>query len=239
MRVIGVIDLKGGCAVHARGGRRDRYAPVQQAAAVAIDGDAVRLARLYLETFGIHDIYIADLDAIASGTAHGDVIRDVSRLGARVYVDAGVTTREDAQRLSRTGAHTIVVGLETLSSFEDLTDIRLHAGDVVFSLDLRNGVPLGSVGITISPEDVARRAGDIAIIVLDIARVGSSSGPDVEMLRRIRNAVPGTSLFAAGGIRSLDDLRLLASIGIDGALIATALHDGRITPADVATARAL
>ena len=66
MRLIGVIDVKDGHAVHARGGRRETYAPVSKAAGTSIDGDPVRLARVYLDTFGIDDIYIADLDAIAS-----------------------------------------------------------------------------------------------------------------------------------------------------------------------------
>jgi phosphoribosylformimino-5-aminoimidazole carboxamide ribotide isomerase len=56
------------------------------------------------------------------------------------------------------------------------------------------------------------------------------------MLRRIRRVVTGAALLAGGGVRSLDDLRQLSRIGCDGALIATALHDGRLTAADVAAA---
>jgi len=48
--------------------------------------------------------------------------------------------------------------------------------------------------------------------------------------------VTGAALLAGGGVRSLDDLRQLSRIGCDGALIATALHDGRLTAADVAAA---
>ena len=66
MRIIGVIDLKDGQAVHARGGRRDEYRPVSEAAGTVINGDAVKLAGVYLESFGLTDIYVADLDAIAS-----------------------------------------------------------------------------------------------------------------------------------------------------------------------------
>lgn len=240
MRIIGVIDLKDGMAVHARGGRRDTYAPVREAGGAAIDGDAVALARVYLETFEVRDVYIADLDAIAAGRPQHDVIRAVSSLGMRVYVDGGVTTPEDARRLIRAGARTVVVGLETLPSFDALADITLGTpGPTVFSLDLRGGVPMGKAAGTTLPEEVARRAfifGAFEMIVLDVARVGSGSGPDLAMLRRIRAAVRMPRLIAAGGIRHLDDVRDLAAIGCDGALVATALHDGRLTPADVAAA---
>ena len=243
MRIIAVVDLKDGLAVHARGGRRDAYMPVREAAGVSIDGDVVKLARLYLETFGIRDIYIADLHAIADGTPQHDVIRTVSSLGARVHVDAGVTTPEGARQLIRSGAHAIVVGLETLPSFDALEDIAVRIpAPTMFSLDLRDRVPMGTAAGTASPEEVARRAfvsGAFDIIVLDVARVGSGAGPDLAMMRRIRAAVRVPRLLTAGGIRHLDDLRELAAAGCEGVLVATALHDGRLTPSDIAIAREL
>jgi phosphoribosylformimino-5-aminoimidazole carboxamide ribotide isomerase len=243
VRTIGVIDLKDGLAVHARRGQRDSYAPVREAGGAVVDGDAVKLARVYMDTFEIHDLYIADLNAIASGRPQHDVIRTVSSLGMRVYVDGGVTTPEDARQLIRTGARTVVVGLETLPSFDALADITLGTpAPTVFSLDLRGGVPIGKAAGAAVPEEVARRAfisGAFEMIVLDLARVGSGSGPDLAMMRRIRAAVRLPRLIAAGGIRHFDDLRDLAAIGCDGALVATALHDGRLTPADVAAAREL
>lgn len=86
---------------------------------------------------------------------------------------------------------------------------------------------------------MAVAAGVDAIIVLDLARVGTSSGPDFEMMRRVRAAVPDATVLPGGGIRGLDDLRRLAGVGCQGALVATALHDGRLTADDVTAARAL
>ena len=57
MRVIGVLDLLGGRAVHARAGRRDSYEPVR-------GGDGVALARWYMRDVGLTELYAADLDAI-------------------------------------------------------------------------------------------------------------------------------------------------------------------------------
>ncbi len=49
--------------------------------------------------------------------------------------------------------------------------------------------------------------------------------------------MPGVTLLAGGGVRNADDLRRLKASGCDAALVATALHDGRITAADVAALR--
>ena len=240
MRIVGVIDLKDGQAVHARGGRREEYAAVSTAAGTIINGDAAKLASVYLNTFGLTDIYVADLDAIGSAAANDDVVRSICMLGADVVVDGGVASLADARRVAATGAHGVIVGLETLPSFDILRDIARHHR-VTFSLDLRNGTPMCGAKVgPLSPEDIARKAvaaGTKAIIVLDVARVGGAAGPDIEMLSRIRPVVAGAALLAGGGVRGVDDLKRLAQLGFDGALIATALHDGRLTTFDLAEAR--
>jgi phosphoribosylformimino-5-aminoimidazole carboxamide ribotide isomerase len=237
VRIIGVIDLKDGRAVHARGGRRDEYAPVSQAAGTIINGDAVKLAGVYLDAFGLTDIYVADLDAIASAAPNDGIVQSICRLGGNVIVDSGVATLDEARRVAAAGAHEVIVGLETLPSFDVLRDICRHYS-VTFSLDLRNGIPMnGAELMGASPEDLAREAvatGAKAIIVLDVARVGGTAGPDTEMITRIRRVVTGAGLLAGGAVRGLDDLKLLTRIGCDGALMATALHDGRLTTSDLA-----
>jgi phosphoribosylformimino-5-aminoimidazole carboxamide ribotide isomerase len=242
VRIIGVIDLKEGQAVHARGGSRERYAPVRQSAGVVVDGDPVALARLYAGTFGLSELYVADLDAIGSRPLQAGVITDISMAGASLWVDAGVTGAGDTNAVTTAGAQTIVVGLETLASVEDLAAICAQSTQpVAFSLDLRGGTPMNPAWAA-PPEDIARRAVDAgarAVVVLDVARVGVACGPDFDLLRRIRSVVPGAQLFAGGGVRGLDDLRQLADIGCAGALVATAIHEGRLTRVELEEVRGM
>ena len=58
--------------------------------------------------------------------------------------------------------------------------------------------------------------------------------PDSERLRQVRRKSPRSDLFAAGGVRELDDLLHLRKLGVAGALLASALHDGRIGPTHIA-----
>ena len=61
-------------------------------------------------------------------------------------------------------------------------------------------------------------------------------GHTVDLLKRIHLAVPKAKLYAGGGVRGLDDLRRLRDAGCAGALVATALHEGRLTVADISAA---
>jgi len=233
--------------VHARAGARDRYSAVQSAAGWPIDpGNAKTLAEVYTDVLGISDIYAADLDAILDRQPQDDVTRDLASMPAPLWLDAGVRSVDDARRATTVGASRVIVGLETLPSFEVLSQICSAIGSdrVVFSLDLRDGQPMVTNGVqlpgALSPENIARAAatsGVGTLIVIDLARVGTSRGLDVDLLERIRAAAPGLNLVAGGGIREWDDLVHAAKAGCHGTLLATALHNGRIGAAEIAEAK--
>nr|AAY89282.1 Orf17 [uncultured bacterium BAC10-10] len=244
MRVIGVIDLAAGRAVHARGGRRTDYAPVRlSGAAAAHVGDPCALARTYLETRGLTELYVADLDAIGGGPSQDAAIGALIRLGAPLWLDSGVHSVPRARHALGLGASFVVVGLETLPSYDVLSEICADVGSerVAFSLDLRDGLPItahADVAAGRSVEQIAARAveaGVGAIIVIDVARVGMGEGVDLALISSLRSVAPAV-LLAGGGVRGSEDLASLAHAGCDGVLVATALHDGRIGAAEVAAA---
>jgi phosphoribosylformimino-5-aminoimidazole carboxamide ribotide isomerase len=85
----------------------------------------------------------------------------------------------------------------------------------------------------------AVRAGVTAVIVLDLARVGSGEGVDLALGAEIRRAHPRLEVIVGGGIASPHDLAAAAAAGYDGALVASAVHDGRLNAASVEAARRL
>jgi phosphoribosylformimino-5-aminoimidazole carboxamide ribotide isomerase len=169
----------------------------------------------------------------------------LAALAVPLWLDAGVASVEQARGACDIGAARVVVGLETLPSYGVLQQICFVIGGerVVFSLDLRDGEPMVAPDVIAPCEpahELAMRAADAgvgAVVVLDVARVGSGSGIDMALIERVRGAAPGVMLLAGGGVRDLDDLRRLAGAGCDGALVATALHSGRLSAADVAATR--
>jgi phosphoribosylformimino-5-aminoimidazole carboxamide ribotide isomerase len=239
--VIGVIDLRHGDAVRAKGGSRDRYLPIETVSGEAIPrGDATALARCYVDRFGVSALYVADLDAIERRAPPHAVVRTIASVGVPVWLDCGSTSYDGARQALECGASRVIVGLETLSSFEVLESIVRAVGRerVVFSLDLRDGQPIATTPELAqqSPEDLAARAaaaGVSAILMLDLVRVGSGSGVDQELLARIRLEVSTVPLYVGGGVRSIGDVEQLRRVGCDGALVATALLDGQITRRDL------
>src|SRR5690349_10552172 len=118
MQIIPVIDLKGGMAVHALRGERERYAPVQ--GLFTSGGDAVALATSYRDRLGCRACYVADLDAIAGAPGHAALLRELAALGLALWVDAGVSSAAAAWQLSDIGVSKIIVGSESLGSADQI-----------------------------------------------------------------------------------------------------------------------
>jgi phosphoribosylformimino-5-aminoimidazole carboxamide ribotide isomerase len=241
MRVIPVIDLKGGVAVHAVRGDRERYRPVRSV--IADGSDAVRLARAMRERLGLDELYVADLDAIAGGTGTPDVVASLAQ-DARVMVDAGTVTATAIARLLDLGVARVVIGTESLPGVDAFRRLYRELPDapLVLSVDLRGGSLLSP-----DPELAALGAGDALArlvdagareaIVLDLLRVGSGEGPDVTLIGELHARFPDVQLLAGGGVRDAGDLGALADAGAAGALVATALHGGAIGPDELRALR--
>jgi phosphoribosylformimino-5-aminoimidazole carboxamide ribotide isomerase len=243
MRVVPVLDLKGGVAVHAVRGERHAYAPVRSV--LSSSADPIALARAFRERLGCDACYVADLDAIAGTGDHGAIVQAIARLGLSVWLDAGVATADDARRAASRGAARVIVGTETLRAARDLPAMveavrgagqgRAHC---MLSLDHRDGRLLGGSPAVAGTEatELAAAAwatGIRAFIVLDLARVGARAGPETEPARRLRARLPDAEIVLGGGVRGRDDLRALASAGYHAALVGTALHTGVLGPADL------
>lgn len=228
-----------GRAVWARRGNRAAYEPVRSAL-VEATGDAVALAQVYRRTLGCDECYVADLDAISGAPPQHDLLRLLAAVGSRLLADLGVSTPIQARDALAAGVDRIVVGLETLSSFDALRAIvQAHGPDrVVFSLDLRGRQPVARAESShrmapLALVEEAARAGVRAVILLDLARVGTGTGVDRALGAAIRRTHPGLELLVGGGIGSARDLADAAAAGYDGALVASALHDGRLGAADL------
>jgi phosphoribosylformimino-5-aminoimidazole carboxamide ribotide isomerase len=230
--VVPVIDLKGGLVVRARAGERASYAPIATPLAASADPGAV--TRGYRELAPFAAFYVADLDAIEHRRPDRAGLTAVAAAApdAAVWLDAGIARDDEAEAAYAAGAGLVVVGSESQRPEDPRLARRLEdAGRrAALSLDFRGDAFVGPEVFLADPGLWPER-----LIVMTLARVGTGAGPDFDRLGRIRDrAGPGRSVFAAGGVRHAADLERLKREGIAGALVATALHDGRITAADLA-----
>ncbi|HEV3122290.1 MAG TPA: HisA/HisF-related TIM barrel protein [Isosphaeraceae bacterium] len=236
MRVIPVIDLKAGQAVHAIAGERAHYRPVLSS--LHAGSSPLGLALAYQSALGLSEIYLADLDAIAGAPPSLALYETLAASGFALWVDAGVRDSCTLEPLLDSGAATIVAGLETLLGPNALVEAIEAAGPerLAFSLDLRNGQPVFSqeadwgTSDAIAIAETAVRAGLRRIVLLDLARVGTGAGTGTrELLLRLVAAFPQLELAVGGGIAGPDELAALERAGASAALVGSALHDGRIT----------
>jgi phosphoribosylformimino-5-aminoimidazole carboxamide ribotide isomerase len=227
MEIIPVLDLKQGVVVHARMGRRDEYRPIETP--LSATSDPVDVARGLLRVHSFATLYVADLDAIAR---NGDNHAALTRLRAAfpqvtLWVDNGICDCCSARDWLEAGWGQLVLGSETQ---RDRTVVRHLAGDarVVLSLDFRGPTFQGPRALL---DDAA--CWPQKVIAMTLARVGSGAGPDLERLCGIRDAAPGRQVYAAGGVRDAADLVSLKRANIAGALVASSLHEGRLTGKDI------
>jgi phosphoribosylformimino-5-aminoimidazole carboxamide ribotide isomerase len=121
-----------------------------------------------------------------------------------------------------------IVGSETMRREAPPPDLSAEPR-AILSLDFQNGNFLGPPALAASP-----RLWPARVIVMTLERVGLGNGLDFATLAAIKARAGGRELFAAGGVRGAEDLAALAGRGVAGALTASALHDGRLAPRDLA-----
>jgi phosphoribosylformimino-5-aminoimidazole carboxamide ribotide isomerase len=220
----------GGQVVHAQHGDRAHYRPIRSslcrsAAIEDVVGGLVALHRFLR-------LYVADLNALRGGAPQLAAIDRARRAAGslELWIDAGIRRREDLAPIEALG--TPVLASETLSvalAAQLLGPRAPPDAGPVLSLDFRGDAFLGPPGLLQQPQCWPRR-----LIAMDLARVGSGLGPDLERIRGLGELAPAAQVYAAGGIRSAADLRDCRRAGAAGALVASSLHDGRLTGADLA-----
>jgi HisA/HisF family protein len=228
MEVIPVIDLKDGVVVHARMGMRSAYAPIETP--LSPTSRPTDVARGLLSIFPFKKFYVADLNAIENKDNNNAALKRLSLDFPELvfWVDAGIADVHHAQRWFEAGLGHLVLGSETQRD-SDLIRFLCRNNRTILSLDFRGDAFLGPASLlneaNIWPTNV---------IVMTLARVGSASGPDIYWLTTIKSRAAHRQVYAAGGVRDANDLASLAAAGIAGALVATSLHNGKLTGAQIA-----
>ncbi len=215
MRLIPVIDLKEGVAVHARRGQRDAYQ------ALSPNADVFAVIDTFLQGYDFKVIYLADLNAIMGRGDNTALIERVLRHYPTIefWLDCGLPIRLDLPN------YLPVLGSECC----DVAMLTDFARPFVLSLDFSpEDKPLGDARLFVEAALWSRR-----VIIMTLARVGSESGADIDKLRYYRAAFPEPEFIASGGVRNVDDLQRLKAIDINTVLIASALHSGTISKADI------
>ncbi len=200
-------------------------------------GDPVEAA-LRWQTAGAEWIHLVDLDA-AFGRGHNRELqaRIVGTLDIDVEMSGGIRDDESLAAAMATGCRRVNIGTAALEQPEWCAAAISEYGDrVAVGLDVR-GRTLAARGWTRAGGDLydvlerLDREGCARYVVTDVNKDGMLQGPNLELLRSVC-AATSRPLVASGGISELADLEALQGLvgeGVEGAIIGTALYEGRFT----------
>jgi phosphoribosylformimino-5-aminoimidazole carboxamide ribotide isomerase len=236
MELVCAIDLLDGGAVRLVQGDYDRR--------VTADRDAPSLARDFV-TAGCRRLHVIDLAGARAGRPVqlplvAEVVAAARAVGPGVRVELGGGLRSQADvDAALAVVDDVLLGTAAIEDPAFLAAAAArHPGRVGVSLDLRGGVPAldgwlreGS-GAAVAHARTLLEAGAARLVVTETSRDGTLAGPDLPALTALRAAFPEAVLVAAGGVGSLDDLRALRDLGLDGAVVGLALLTGAVDPAE-------
>jgi 1-(5-phosphoribosyl)-5-[(5-phosphoribosylamino)methylideneamino] imidazole-4-carboxamide isomerase/N-(5'phosphoribosyl)anthranilate isomerase len=195
-------------------------------------------AALAWQRAGASWIHLVDLDAAFGRGGNADLLaRIVRRLDAAVELSGGIRDEQSLARALRTGCARVTIGTAALENPDWVRSvIARHGQRIAVGLDVR-GTRLAARGWTADGGDLhatvdrLNAEGCARYVVTDVLADGTLRGPNLSLLREVcaRTTAP---VVASGGVSSLADLRAIASLaplGVEGAIVGTALYTGAFT----------
>ena len=228
MLVIPAVDIKGGKCVRLRQGRAEEE--------TVFGEDPLEMAR-HWESEGAEYLHVVDLDGAFEGVPKNmALVKDIiGALKIKVDVGGGIRTEETVGDLLDCGADRVVLGTRAVESVEWVAELtRKYPRRIAVGIDAREGMVAthGWVRTTdVTPIELVKLLADApvaAYIYTDVLRDGTTTGPNVRAIERFARATD-IPVIGSGGVSCLDDLRRLARIGLQGAIVGRALYDGLFT----------
>lgn len=222
MRCILACDLKGGIVVRGVRGDRSRYRPIAETSTVVETSEPLGV----IQEMRPKETYIADLDRIMGSGDNSSVIASMTRL-TTTMADVGVKEAGDAIEALKT-SNAVILGTET-APMETMR--QCQGRNAIVSLDMRHGRMMYSdTTFNVAPLEAVAMLNGLelgAVVLLDVARVGSGEGVDMDLLAKAVS-LSKHPIIVGGGIWGIEDLERAERCGAAGAIVASAVHDGKI-----------
>ena len=227
MEVIPAIDLKEGRCVRLLQGDFDKE--------TVFSTDPGAVARRW-EQAGAPRIHVVDLEGAASGQPENAkaVARILESVNVPVQLGGGVRNMQTLEDWLSQGVQRVVLGTAAVEDPDFLQEaLRIHRDRIIIGIDARDGRVAASGWKRTTEVDAIDLIGRVKglggqrIIYTDISRDGMLSGPNLESVHQVvsKSAV---SVIASGGVSTIEHLRSLRDLGVEGALVGRALYTGDV-----------
>jgi phosphoribosylformimino-5-aminoimidazole carboxamide ribotide isomerase len=186
---------------------------------------------------GAGKLHIIDLDAaFGTGNNHSVISEIAGNIALPIQVGGGIRSFETATSLFKTGITQVILGALAFSDESAISSIQRRFGidSVIVALDNKDGRIMVEGWKTATALNVKEaiekftKLGVKTFLVTSITQDGMLSAPELETLKQACQ-YPNAKVIAAGGVGSINDLRALKRIGVEGAVIGKALYEDRFT----------
>jgi phosphoribosylformimino-5-aminoimidazole carboxamide ribotide isomerase len=233
VEVIPAIDLRNGQVVRLNQG--------DYAKQTTFSNDPLRVARQFVEA-GAPRIHLVDLDGAFDGSPaqKGLCIAIAKAVPVPIELGGGFRNEEDVAMAIDAGMDRVVLGTVAVEDPDLVARLvaRLGADRIIVGLDARDGYVAVSgwkqatnVEATTLMTQMHER-GVRRYVYTDISRDGTLSSPNfgavAAMAYHAISLSDDTNVIASGGIGSIAHLHRLATLGVEGAIVGSAIYRGAL-----------
>jgi len=186
---------------------------------------------------GAEWIHMVDLDgALDSAPKNSKMFIDVAMSsGLKIEVGGGIRSIETIEFYLANGISRVILGSAALSNPDLVISACKKFGDKIdVGIDARNRFVADNGWLNTSKVDFidlaksVEQAGVGCIIFTDISKDGTLSGPNLDQLEEINNAV-GCNIIASGGIKNINDIHDLKAMDLYGAICGKSIYSGSLS----------
>jgi phosphoribosylformimino-5-aminoimidazole carboxamide ribotide isomerase len=232
MQIIPAIDIRGGRCVRLAQGDYNRE---------IVFGDDPSAMAARWQDGGASRIHVVDLDGAREGRpVNAEVIQAICATATvPVQVGGGIRDIATIDQYLNCGAERVVLGTAAVNDQTTLLNaITLFRDRIIVGIDARNGMvategwlETSSLAATVLVHQLAE-IGVSRIICTDISRDGMPAGPNFDaisiLVDQASHLPSPIAVIASGGVSSLEHVQRLSALGVEGAIIGTALYTGAI-----------
>lgn len=235
MIVYPAIDLRNGKCVRLLQGEFDKESVYGE--------NPVEMALKWQGAGGAY-LHMVDLDGAKSGIGHNlEVVRQVcAALTIPVQLGGGIRTLENVEQALQAGVARVILGTAAVKNPDFVREALIKYGSrIVIGIDAKDGYAAVEGWVetsTLRAVEFGKHMealGAKTIIYTDIARDGMMTGPNLEAMAQMVQAV-SIDVIASGGVSSLEDMKKLRETGVSGVITGKALYLGAFTLEEAITA---
>lgn len=192
------------------------------------------------EKEGASYVHMVDLNGAKEGKkVNQNIIVEVaSTLQIPVEVGGGIRCMEDVEFYLQNNVSRVILGTAAIEDMNFLKKaVELYKEKIAVGLDCKDGFVCGNGWLSKSNLEYISFAKELqaigvqTVIVTDISKDGTMMGPNVEMLKNLKEAVD-MNIIASGGIKDMSHIQQLLDISVYGAITGKAMYEKTLSLKD-------